>query len=239
MKILAIGNSFSIDATRYLHQIAEADGVQMKVVGVAIGGCSLRKHYINALENNRAYGLYFNGDATGFLVSIKEALISEEWDVVTIQQVSTKSTDYNTFQPYLQFMREYIRKYSPEAKLYLQQTWAYEDGSPRLCEQMKYTKAEEMLADVRKSYQLAADAIHADGIIPSGEVMYEMIKRGIPKVHRDTFHASLGLGRYALGLTWYAALTGRDIMNNPFMQLDEETSDEERALAKQCVRDLV
>ena len=34
-------------------------------------------------------------------------------------------------------------------------------------------------------------------------------------------------------------MKGRDIMNNPFMQLDEETSDEERALAKQCVRDLV
>ena len=239
MKILAIGNSFSIDATRYLHQIAEADGVQMKVVGVAIGGCSLRKHYINALENNRAYGLYFNGDATGFLVSIKEALISDEWDVITIQQVSTKSTDYNTFQPYLQFMGEYIRKYSPEAKLYLQQTWAYEDGSQRLCEQMKYRNAEEMLADVRKSYRLAAEAIHADGIIPSGEVMYEMVKRGIPKVHRDTFHASLGLGRYALGLTWYAMLTGRDIMNNQFMQLDEETSEEERTLAKQCVRKVV
>lgn len=239
MKILAIGNSFSIDATRYLHQIAEADDFQMKVVGVAIGGCSLRKHYLNALENNRAYGLHFNGSATGFLVSIKEALISDEWDVITIQQVSTKSTDYNTFQPYLQFLREYIRKYSPEAKLYLQQTWAYEDGSPRLCELMKYTKAEEMLADIKKSYQLAAEAIHADGIIPSGEVMYEMVKRGIPKVHRDTYHASLGLGRYALGLTWYTTLTGRDIMNNQFMQLDEENSDEERTLAKQCVREVV
>ena len=100
-------------------------------------------------------------------------------------------------------------------------------------------EAEEMLSDIKKSYQLAAEAIHADGIIPSGEVMYEMVKCGIPKVHRDTFHASLGIGRYALGLTWYATLTGRDIMNNQFAQLDEESSDDERAIAKQCVKEVV
>ena len=32
MKILAIGNSFSEDSTYYLHQIAAADGVDVKVV---------------------------------------------------------------------------------------------------------------------------------------------------------------------------------------------------------------
>lgn len=239
MKVLAIGNSFSVDATRYLHQIAKADNYEMKVVGVAIGGCSLRKHYINALADNKAYGMSFNGTGTGFLVSIKEALISDEWDVVTIQQVSYKSVDYNTFQPYLQFMVEYIRKYSPESRIYLQQCWAYKDGSPKMCEQMKYASAGEMLSDVKRSYKLAAEAVHADGIILSGEVMYELVRRGVKNVHRDNLHASLGLGRYALGLTWYASLTGRDIMSNKFSELDEETSDEEILIAKECVRDIM
>lgn len=35
--ILAIGNSFSEDATHFLHQIAEADNVSMKVVNLYIG----------------------------------------------------------------------------------------------------------------------------------------------------------------------------------------------------------
>ena len=41
MKVLAIGNSFSQDATRYLHQIAKANQFDLKVVNLYIGGCSL------------------------------------------------------------------------------------------------------------------------------------------------------------------------------------------------------
>ena len=45
MKVLAIGNSFSNDAMRYLHEIAKADGVDMKTVNLFIGGCPLSRHY--------------------------------------------------------------------------------------------------------------------------------------------------------------------------------------------------
>ena len=42
MKVLAIGNSFSNDAMRYLHGIAKADVVDMKTVNLFIGGCPLQ-----------------------------------------------------------------------------------------------------------------------------------------------------------------------------------------------------
>ena len=44
MKVLAIGNSFSEDATRYLHDIAKADGVALEVANLYIGGCPLDRH---------------------------------------------------------------------------------------------------------------------------------------------------------------------------------------------------
>lgn len=239
MKVLAIGNSFSEDGTRYLYQIAKADNYDMKVVNLSIGGCPLRLHFANSVENNRNYGMQLNGMVSGFKVSIREALLSDEWDVVTIQQVSHASINYDTFQPYLNYMADYIRMHAPKAKLYLQQTWAYEEGSKRLCEELKYEKAGDMLQDVRVSYHKAAEDIRADGIIPSGEVMLEMVKRGIEKVHRDPIHAKLGIGRYALGLTWYATLTGKDVMNNPFTDLVEEASEEDMQIARECVRDIV
>lgn len=239
MKVLAIGNSFSEDGTRYLYQIAKADNYDMKVVNLSIGGCPLRLHFANTVENNRNYGMQLNGMVSGFKVSIREALLSDEWDVATIQQVSHASINYDTFQPYLNYMADYIRMHAPKAKLYLQQTWAYEEGSKRLCEELKYEKAEDMLQDVRVSYHKAAEDIRADGIIPSGEVMLEMVKRGIEKVHRDPIHAKLGIGRYALGLTWYATLTGNDVMNNPFTELVEAASEEDMQIARECVRDIV
>ena len=50
MKVLAIGTSFSQDATTFLHQVAEEQGVALEVVNLYIGGCSLETHWKN-MEN--------------------------------------------------------------------------------------------------------------------------------------------------------------------------------------------
>lgn len=239
MKVLAIGNSFSQDATRYLHQIAKADGTDLKIVNLYIGGCSLRTHYINTIEDKKSYFLEFNGVNTGFMISVKEALISDEWDVVTIQQVSSKSPYYETYQPFLDFIADYIRKYSPQSKIYIHQTWAYEQGSKRLCEELGYGDYTQMLKDVENAYNKAAKAIKADGIIPSGQVFHNLLISGITKIHRDTFHASLGLGRYALALVWYEKLTGRSVANNSFNEFDEPISADEIGAAKNAARKAV
>ena len=85
MNILSIGNSFSQDAQRYLHRIAKADGFEMNTFNLYIGGCQLWKHYRNMLSGERIYELEMNGEATGFFVSLKEALLNRRWDVVTVQ----------------------------------------------------------------------------------------------------------------------------------------------------------
>ena len=78
MEILAIGNSFSQDATRYLHRIARAAGVTLNVTNLYIGGCSLERHYRNMLSGERAYKLECNGEQTGFPVSLEEALYNRK-----------------------------------------------------------------------------------------------------------------------------------------------------------------
>ncbi len=45
IKVLAIGNSFSEDAVEQnLHELTVADGCQMIVANMYIGGCSLCRH---------------------------------------------------------------------------------------------------------------------------------------------------------------------------------------------------
>ena len=235
MNILSIGNSFSQDAQRYLHQIAKADGVTMNTFNLYIGGCSLSTHYRNLLSGDRAYTLEMNGVSTGFKVSLKEALLNRDWDIITLQQVSQKSPDYESYHPYLDKLVETIRNTIPLAKIVLQQTWAYEQGSPRLLSTAKYDDYKEMLRDIITAYEKAAKDIQADAIIPSGEVFGALLENGIEKVHRDTFHANPGLGRYALGLTWYVFLTGKDIAGNSFDKFDEEVSAQQIAIVKKCV----
>lgn len=238
MNILSIGNSFSQDAQRYLHQIAKADGVDVRAFDLYIGGCPLSKHYRNMLSKQRAYKLEMNGSNTGFSVSLEEALLNRDWDIVTVQQVSQQSPNYDTYQPYLDALVEYIRHLVPKAKIAVHQTWAYEQGSKRLNEELKYSDWKDMLDGIVKAYQQAAEHIDAEYLIPSGEVFGAMLENGIAKVHRDTFHASLGLGRYALGLTWYRFLTGNDIAENRFADLDEAASAEEIAIVKKCVQEV-
>lgn len=230
MKVLSIGNSFSQDAQRYLSRIADGHGVKMKNVNLYIGGCTLRTHYLNMLDDAKAYEFQYLGEGCGIKVSIREALSSDEWDYITLQQASNKSYDYSTYTPYIEALKEYVKKYCPKAKILIHQTWAYADNSLRL-PSMGYENGEAMLTDVVEAYAQAAVAIGADGIIPSGRAMMAALKLGAEKVHRDTSHASFGLGRYLLGLVWLKKLTGIDISNDTFDELDEPITEEERRIA--------
>ncbi|MBQ8431362.1 MAG: DUF4886 domain-containing protein [Clostridia bacterium] len=229
MKILSIGNSFSQDAHRYLHDIAKHDGVALKAVNLYIGGCSLRSHYLNMLDDNAAYDFEFNGEKTGIKVSIRQALVSDDWDYVTLQQASHYSDQYQTYSPYVEALAAYVRKYCPHAKILIHQTWAYEKDSKRLLEKMGYRTPEEMFARAQECYERAAKAIEADAIIPCGKAMLLASQSGIEKVHRDTYHASRGAGRYLLALCWFKTLTGKDVSNNTFDEFDEPVTEQERA----------
>ena len=239
MNVLSIGNSFSQDAHRYLYKIARADKVTMKTINLYKGGCPLSRHYRNILSDSKDYLIEVNGEYSDVPISIKDVILSQNWDVVTIQQVSHESPDYETYQPYLDKVVEYIRLCAPKAKVVIHQTWAYEENSEKLNNIMGYKSHSDMFRDLEEAYKKAAEAVDADFIIASGELFEKMLASGIEKIHRDTFHASLGLGRCALGLLWYAVLTGNDVTDNTFSDFDEEIPAEEIAIAKKCVMEIV
>jgi len=239
MKILSIGNSFSQDAQRYLHRLALKEGVQLKTVNLYIGGCPLRTHYLNILDDNAAYDFQFNGESTGLKVSIRQALASDNWDCITLQQASHESAKFDTYVPYIEEVADYVRMYCPKAKILIHQTWAYETGSVKLQNQERFATDAEMFAAVEECYSKAAKLIEADGIIPAGRAMLTAAKTGIDQIHRDTYHASLGAGRYLLGLTWFKYLTGRDISENTFDGFDVPVTEEERKVVIAAVNKIL
>ena len=226
MKILSIGNSFSQDAQRYLHELAKLEGVDLQTENLYIGGCSLETHYQNMKGDLSEYELERNGVNTLEKTSIRVALQSEKWDVVTVQQASHFSWDYNTYVPYIIELVAYIRELCPNAKVYIHETWPYENGSEKLSS-VNYGTSAEMFVAVKSSYAQAYKEICADGMIYSGTAIMEAINRGL-KIHRDTFHAGAGAGRYILALVWYKTLTGKDIAHNKFNDFDEPVSELER-----------
>lgn len=228
--VLSIGNSFSQDAHRYLHDFARSEGVEIETVNLFIGGCSLERHYRNMVGKKREYTLEINGHrADGFLCSMDEALTARQWDFVTLQQASPLSYRIESYEPYLQRLAEHVRYMSPKAKLLIHQTWAYETGSERI-KAHGFETYDEMFSQIRTSYEKAATMIQADGIIPSGEVFQQALKAGISSLHRDTFHASYDIGRYLLARVWYMYITRNDIIHNRYCDFDGPADNEELLL---------
>ena len=240
LRVLSIGNSYSQDAHHFLSALAAHEGREIRTVNLFYSGCSLKKHYEFYQNNEDAYNYEINGKTNwNSHVGLVDILKSEPWDIITFHEASYASCKGDSVQPYLNLLIEVVRKHAPNAKLYLHQTWAYEAKSRRLCEELHYETPAQMLADLKASYAKAAQEIDADGVIPAGEVMYRALELGAPTVHRDTFHAGLGLGRYLLGLTWYGVLTGRDTDTVVYSDFDAPVSAQELAIAHQAVRDVI
>ncbi|MBP3495668.1 MAG: DUF4886 domain-containing protein [Clostridia bacterium] len=231
MKILSIGNSFSADAHAYLYQLAKQRNIDLETVNLAIGGCSLQRHWENVENNNSNYGHSINGgDWENKDVTIDEIIKNDKFDVVTLQQVSHFSGQYETYQPYLDNLVEYVIKHQPSTELYFHSTWAYEIDSDHEFFSIYDYDQKKMYSAALQAAELACKATNAK-IIPSGKVI-QMLRERLPQFDysnggeslcRDGFHMSLTYGRYALALTWLVALTGIKAEPLPFMDLDIKT----------------
>ena len=238
INVLSIGNSFSQDAQKYFHYLAKSEGVDIQAVNLHIGGCPLERHFRNMMGDRKDYELEINGTSTGFKMTISEALLARSWDYITLQQASNHSFNYDSYVPYIVELAEYIRELCPKAKILIHQTWGYESYSDRI-KNFGFETYDEMFALVKNSYDNAAKEIEADGIIPCGEVLQAAQKNGMEKVHRDSFHAGLGAGRFMLALTWYKYITGNSIDNVKFNDFDVPVTEEEYKIAIKSVNDVI
>ncbi|MBE6602637.1 MAG: DUF4886 domain-containing protein [Ruminococcaceae bacterium] len=208
MRILSIGNSYSQDAHRYLHRLSVVAGETISTVNLYIGGCSLERHDQNLQTGEKAYLYIYNGEDTGLSVSLQDAVEHCTYDVVTLQQASHYSTDYSTYQPYLNRLFEYVKLHQPNARILIHETWAYEDKCQRMVDKFGYDSAERMYSGLHDAYTRAAVELGVE-LIPGGTAMQLAVRNGLTPIHRDTYHASLDYGRYLLAATWYMKLTGK------------------------------
>ncbi|MDF2537303.1 MAG: hypothetical protein K0S76_324 [Herbinix sp.] len=223
VKILAIGNSFSEDATHYLHQIAKADSIDTKVVNLYIGGCSVERHWHNIEQDAKQYLYLRDGFSTENYVSIKEALMEDDWDFVITQQASHDSGIQETYYPYIINLFQYMKEYAPKAELLLQQTWAYEIDSTHDCFVRYHHNQQEMYEKLCDAYHRAAKELSVR-LIPCGDVI-QLVRTKDPFIYekggmslcRDGFHMHYIYGRYLLAATWYSALFHKNIMDNSYM----------------------
>lgn len=219
LKILTIGNSFSDDMTQYAWQIADSLGVKKIYLGnLYIGGCSLDTHATNAANNAPEYEYRVNTDGTWNTTpryKMGDAIASQNWDFVSLQQASGSSGIESTYGR-LQELINYVRKMLPadaHTQLVWHMTWAYQQNSTH-GEFSKYgsnqQKMYQMIVETVQKKILPNDAFSA--VIPNGTAIQNARTSVVgDALTRDGYHLTKDLGRYIAGLTFLQTLTGLSV----------------------------
>ncbi|MBQ8496197.1 MAG: DUF4886 domain-containing protein [Clostridia bacterium] len=216
IKILAIGNSFSDDATEHLWGILNDAGIKEVIIGnLYIGGCSIDTHWSNMKNDKAAYTFYYHKDGTktSSTQSVSYALALHDWDYITVQQVSQNSGQPETLGN-LQNVLDYINqnKTNEDAKIYWHSTWAYQQNT-------SHSGFKNYASDQMTMYNAIVDTYKAidekypsiDGILPSGTAIQNLRTSYLgDTLTRDGYHMTYDIGRYTAALTWCCALTGID-----------------------------
>ena len=237
VRILSIGNSFSQDAVeQYLHEIAAADGQDVIIGNMYIGGCSLAKHLVNAKENKPAYkyrkiGLDGkNVETKNF--TLEQALADEQWDYVSFQQQSGQSGLYDTWMASLPELMEYVKARVPKkTRFMIHQTWAYDQTSKHR-DFKNYNHDQQTMYDaIMQTVKQVSKNTKIKMVIPSGTAV-QNARTTILKdeITRDGYHMHKVNGRYTVACTWYEKIFRKNVVGNPYKP--EKMSPEQQEAAQ-------
>lgn len=207
MNILCVGNSFAVDASTYVHQIAESIGKDINIHVLYIGGCPVGLHWKNFLSKEKAYEFYINGNRTPTLwCDIFEGLNYKKYDYITFQQRSGDSVDADTFFPELTKLMEGIRGYS-DATYLLHKTWSYAKEFSHERYGSNPMDQDAMDRDIKDAYIKVSERSGIPYIIPSGEAIRLAREVFGDKLTRDGYHLN-ERGRTLVGILWVIYLLG-------------------------------
>ena len=172
LKVLTIGNSFADSVFTFTPELAKTfPDCKLILDRANLGGCSLQKHWTLHLKAEKKADFkpyYVYGDKSIPHYTLRSKLTEQKWDIITIQQVSRGSWDYNTFQPYADNLIKLIRELAPQAEIVVHQTWSYRADAPEfkpghkwnMDQKTMYEKAAASYAKLAEKYNLR--------VIPTG-----------------------------------------------------------------------
>lgn len=173
VRLLTVGNSFSMDATKFLEQVTEAAGDVLIHHQAVISGGTLQQH-VEKYQKHESdpedpAGLYPTKK------SLKEELTAEPWDFITIQQASIRSHNIETYRPHARELYDIIKKHAPEATVIVHETWAYRSDDPRFFaadpKPGEPIDQKAMYEGLSQSYRTIAAEL-GTRLIPVGDALY-------------------------------------------------------------------
>lgn len=233
LKLLFLGNSFADDSGLLLHEVLKNLGVKFKLGILFIGGCSLATHLDNLENDSPLYEYRTNtGEEweTAYNHTAKDAILSEDWDIITFQQASYDSGVADTYDGLAKIL-PIVRSYNQTAKFLWLMTWAYPNGSPHggfvKYDNNQATMYESIVSAVQKKIVQRPEI---DYVIPVGTAIQNARTSCFgDTLNRDNCHLSLDVGRY-IAATCVAYSLGVEIDECKFVPNDTPQNTKEIAI---------
>ena len=236
LKVLMIGNSFSEQMVKSMPPIAKDLGLDLDICSLYIGGCTLSRHWKNVCAPTSTPYVVTRATTCGkryksFKGNVPALLVSEKWNVVTIQQASHCSWIPETYHPAGDNLVKFIREKAPQAKIVVQETWSYAPWDRHFADWK--IDQDEMYEKLHAAYGAFAKAYGLD-VIPTGTAV-QLVRKELPVrytesslggdvvgsakfVERDGKWTPEGDvahmgpdGNYLQALVWTAKLFGADV----------------------------
>lgn len=225
VRILGIGNSFTVDALNsYLWELAVADDRALVVGSLTIGGATLEEHADNA-DGDLALYQYDKRNWDGTVVRaggkrIADALADEPWDYLCFQQQSWLAGQYASYEAYLPVLVAYAKSKSrnPATVYAVLQTWAFAGDYANV--DYEYYGSDQI-----RMYRSLVDAVERSVVLVAPKMMVIPAGTAIQNGRtsevgdafcRDGYHLNAGLGRFTVACTFYEAIFGDDVTRNPY-----------------------
>jgi hypothetical protein len=227
LKVLTLGHSLSVNATRMLNLVAHAEGFQEMTVGTLYySGCPLNKHVEFLTNNSPVYSLYTSstetaGDPPAQIESVTmlDAIKSDYWDIIVMQGGTYDLAKPTTFTDgNIQAIQKYVNEHkrNPNAVFYWHLPWAFATD-PEL-QNDRYMKGYEAYGnDRRKLFDAFSKNVQSYIIpdetfvkfIPSGAAVENAISSYMTEKDLlcDYAHAT-DFGRLIAAYTYFCVLTG-------------------------------
>lgn len=208
MKVLAIGNSFVDDPMACFDTLVRASGIDTSNLCVysAVRTAASLEYWAGVCENGDSVTLTrCAGQTTMPLTSAPlKQLLAQNWDVITVQQVSTQAQNPASLSPYLIYLVDQIRTLCPNKNMVIawQQVWSYWRENDNLLTSTENWQRINEVAQLTLDYDI-------DMIIPTGTAIQNARSSWLNTPHgltRDGGHLGYGVGQYVAACTWFEAL---------------------------------
>lgn len=239
LRVLDIGNSYSLGATRLLSLIAEASKADLSTMCIYHcyrGGGSF-KNWVDIYNDQDTTNIYSITKVVGSLSAnvltgsgkvgdgklFRDVLTNETWDLIIIHQVSTYAPYYsewntNSAAGYLDELISIIKKHQPNAELGFHLVHSYWSGYSGNKEQSSYDRW-QLITNSVKSF---CDDYDVDFVIPYGTAIQNLRASSLNNEYdltRDGTHCGYGLAEYTAACCYYESLIaprcGISMVGNP------------------------